>query len=1175
MKHSRHDATPKVIVDIRGSLIQMLNRGNDPDSLLDEDNSRVNTAEFGLQNWFNEYLTHMLEEHAPRQIIAVWDGGNSYRKSFYPDYKAHKKPFTELEQKQLTRLESMAKSLLAALGAVQVQLPNHEADDVIAFLCERIQENISLYTGDKDLLQLSSDKVLVFLRGNAVNTFEVDDYTYPTSMVRLHKSLVGDSSDNYPGVKGFGAVGFDSLFKEFGEDGMLEIEQCIATGNFKPLEDAIAATNNKHLKKIYEQRFGDSSKGIVGWQVCYRLASLAPWLCEKRFAGELPKLLWYKRVPNRANALQLCKSVGAEHFFEQHLARFFGNVTLITADNVGLLKELIDNDAFNNGPVCGFDLEGHDTLHHPPFKDARKSGYVDVLSQSITGASFCYGDNLQYTIYVSVGHRDTNNVSKSMLAEAVRSLRNPAVHNAGYEIQVLKQDLGVQLDCPIDTLPMISQLDENLDLGLKDNSQMFLGHKQKTYDELMKEVKESWDGDLPDNFGMNHLTAEQVLEYGVDDAICTAHLWSLVDLLLSLEQTRDFTYNNYFAAAHPLNESFEQGENIDLVQLAELGKEDAATVEAARARIAELLAVHCTQPNTTAANTLVAEDYEYLTAQWREKKERSQDDITFLVRKQVEEYTEASVYKPYVVAKKQPSFIPTAQWLDKVRVALGFTAPIEKATKSYLADWISANPGETEKQKGFCVFMARALDGFRERDGSDYRLFASLCNNELLPTMPDVATGDELNFGSPNQITELLYLKLGLPVRKRGKVQPGSFRAKHRLEGSPSTDEKAIKLAIADDTEPGDWKRDVLENLLKAKAAITRDSYYYTPYPIWVHPKDGRIHGGLKFPSTHTRRPTASQPNFLQVTKKDGGKVRNCFLPAAKDHCIIAIDFSQQELRILANESRDPFLVDAYLKGLDVHAITASMICYDYLRINKPQVLQKLGLNPGMVIYDTFMSFLKSDDEEISAPFKMSRTIAKTINFLIIYGGGASGLAMQLSIKTDAAKVYMQTVLNNLAGFRRWSEEVLEFGRTYGFVKMAYGSRYHVGSKLVAKDDGYRARAERQTINAIIQGGAAEILAVVMGEVHKQGILRDTGAKSIIPIYDEIKVSCPASSAFEYITRMQDAMNILPPGGVVPMVAEVSVSPVGRGWGSMIELKSRPSEEKVLEAIYGKQEVAA
>lgn len=1179
MNSSRHDSTPKVILDIRGSLIQMLNRGSDPDAILDVDNKKINTAEFGLQNWLNEYLSHILEDHAPRQLIAVWDGGNTYRKSFYPVYKALRKDFSELQTKQITKLESLAKALLASLGAVQVQLPDQEADDVIAFLCERIPEDICLYTGDKDLLQLASDKVLCFYRGNAVDAFEVDGYKYPVSLVRVYKSIVGDSSDNYPGVEGVGPKGFDELVQEFGVDGMLELEQCVATGNFKPLEEAIAETKNKKLKKLFDQRFADKSTDTVGWQVCYRLACLAPWLCEKRFAGNLPKLLWYKRIPHKENALHICRSAGVEAFFNEHLARFFGLVTLITADNVVVLKSLIETDAFNSGPVCGFDLEGYDTLHHPPFKEAKKSGYVDVLSQAITGASFCYGDNLQHTVYVSVDHKDTNNVSKYVLADAVVSMRNPVVHNASYEIQVLKQDLGVHLDSPIDTLPMISQVDENLELNLKDNSQTFLAHRQMTYQELLDKCMADWEGEVPVNFGMNHITAEQVLQYGPDDAICAAHLWSLLDLVLSLEQTREFTYNNYFAAAHPLNEAFEQGENIDLAELARLAEEDAETISSARTRIAELLAEHCTTPNLTAANTLVAEDYEYLTAKWRENREMTQDDINFRCKKEIEECTAASVYRPYAVKKKEPNFIPTVGQLDKVREVLGFVNPITKATKSYLSDWIATNPpvSISHDQHVFCQLLAGNLDRLKERTGPEYETFVSACNRWLLPTMPDIAEGDELNFGSPNQVSDLLYLKLALPVRKRGKVLPNSFRAKHRLEGGPSTDEKAMKLAIADDTEPGDWKREVLENLLKAKAAITRGSYYYMPYPVWVHPKDGRIHGGLKFPSTHTRRPTASQPNFLQVTKKDGGKVRNCFLPAKKDEVIVAIDFSQQELRILANESRDPFLVNAYLSDppMDVHAVTASMICYDYLRINKPDVLAKLGLNPGMVIYESFMTFLKHDDEEISSPFKMARTIAKTINFLIIYGGGAQGLAMQLSIKTDAAKVYMQTVLSQLVGFRKWQEEMLEFGRTYGYVLMAYGSRYHVGNKLVAKDDGYRARAERQAINAIIQGGAAEILAEVMGQVHKLGILRDTGAKSIIPIYDEIKASVPASAAFEYVTRMQDVMNLTPPGGIVPMVAEVSVAPMGKGWGSMIELKSRPTEEQVMEVIHGKRQEAA
>src|SRR5690554_7205534 len=127
---------------------------------------------------------------------------------------------------------------------------------------------------------------------------------------------------------------------------------------------------------------------------------------------------------------------------------------------------------------------------------------------------------------------------------------------------------------------------------------------------------------------MTHVTGAQVLNYGCDDAICTANNWHMFDLILTLEQTRVFTYENYFDAAHPLLDSFEQGENIDFVRLKELEEEDAETIQEADALIRSHLSEHCTEEDRTAANNSLAEDYEYFALKWREaKKDREGSSV--------------------------------------------------------------------------------------------------------------------------------------------------------------------------------------------------------------------------------------------------------------------------------------------------------------------------------------------------------------------------------------------------------------------------------------------------------------------------------------------------------------------------------------------------------------------
>lgn len=1230
----------KVILDIKGLLIHMLNRGSDPDALLEHDSTKkVNTAGFGFKNWLEEYFSPILSEHSPQQIIAVWDSGHLYRSRLYSGYKGHKKDFGPVATIELEKLMAHTKSFLAALGVTQCTLEGQEADDVIAFLCERIPEFKRVYTVDRDLLQLSNDDTLVYIQGNAENEFK----GYPVSIITLYKSLVGDSSDNIPGVKGFGEKGFKDIYEKFDEDGMLQLEQCIKSGNFSLLETAIEQSNDKHLKKIYADRFGEPEEGRVGWQMSYKLVQLAPWLCEKRYAGKLPQLTWFKRIPNRDRCLDALNSISCGYLMSD-FDPYFGQQILITRDNEDYVRQLISQGAFEGGLCNGFDVESADKLKHQPFQEARKGGdYVDVLSQELTGASFCFGDNLQHCIYISVDHAETDNCDPSLILDVLKACDTVTVHNASFEVQVIRQSFDDWiLRSPVDTAVMAVMIDEEDETGLKHLSKKNLGYTQVTYGEIMqgarnkeirallschpgseevyekltgvnqqieelsfslkeftgevremtktqidelkserkslmgseiyKSIKPQLDTINAKNFDMSDITGEEVLGYGCDDAVCAAHLHVLFDLIQTLEQTRDFTYRRSFDPVHPLNQAFEQGENLDLATLAKLEEEDSQLIDKCKSRIRELLSQHRVQPCAIRSDEFFTAEHQYMIAKWREdKKGESPDYINYKMRQAKDELFENTKYIPMRTFKEPAQFIPTPKKLDAVRESLGMDIEITKVTKNFLADWAETVEQPTTEAELFVHHLVQAVDELKDRDGENYEQLKSFCEHILTELQPTKTEGDELNFGSPKQMTDLLYLKVGLPVRNRTRPQRGSFRDKNGIPGSPATDKDAIALAMANDTEPGSWKREVLELILEASAAITRGSYYYTPYPKWVHPRDGRVHGSVRFPSTTTRRPTASSPNFLQVTKKDGGKVRSIFRPARQDSVCVAIDFAGQELRITASESKDPVMLDAYLsvQKKDIHSVTATAIAYMYLLQNNPEIVKKLGINAGSIIYETYVKFLKDDDEDVSSGFKAVRTIAKTINFLIIYGGSPKALSIKLAMPMEVAKMIMKLVMKSYARLDPWKEEVLDFARTYGFVLTAYGNRRHVDNKLFAKDDGVRGHAERQTINSVIQACAADILTEVLSTAQEEGVFAETQAdihekaNGVVPIYDEIKAYCPVSSVWDYVTQMQRIMNLTPPGHQVPMLAEVSIGP---DWGSMVELGANPTQEQVLEA---------
>lgn len=1236
----KKDDAKKALLDIKGTLIHMLCRGEDPDALLDEDNAKVNTAAFGFNNWLEHYFFQVLEDHAPRQIIAVWDDGRSYRANMYPDYKGKKKPFSKVKTAQLEKLTHFVKLFLSSLGATQVSLPGQEADDVIAFLCERITEFTSVYTVDQDLLQLTKEgSTLVYLAGNATIEFK----GHPAKYTTIYKSLVGDSSDNIPGVKGFGEGAFNKLLDAYGYEVLEDLEKCVSTGNFKFLEDEVDKSGNKDLAKILKGRYADPEAGVVGWQMSYKLASLAPWLCERRTHGKSPKLTWYKRVPNEARFKEVLRVLAASDRFPA-FERYFGQMLLITKDNEQIVYDLIESGDFAKAHAVGFDVESTDTLKNPKFNEARKAGgdYVDVLSQELNGASFCWGDNFQDTIYICVGHKDTNNCDKKVILDVLKACHSLVIQNASFEVQVARQSFDDYIiESPTDTAVMATMVDEEAEIGLKFCSARYLNYTQHTYQGVLETAREAevqslldslpeckavvnqiagigeaiaeLETRLPDadvdkkevraeikghreeikvlrqsgayekisgpleeiesrKFDMSMLTGEQVLEYGADDAICAAHLYQFYDLVLTIEGTREFTFNYSFDPVHILNQSFEQGEAIDFDILAKLDAEDQVTIDAADTLIRGLLEVHCSTTSEIRAKDFFTADSQYHVGKWREgNSEATSDFIRFKQKQIIEDYSQRSKYTPVEKYQTPVEFLPTLVKLNLVVESLGITPKIEKVTKSYLSDWAVSAVQPGPRAKSFVQLLLSSIDELKARTGTYYDALKKFSEEVLLETQPWLTRGDELNFGSPTQMTDLLFLKLGLPVRNHTRPQMGSFRKKNRLPGSPATGEDSIRMAIISDTTEGDWRREVLKALLEAKAALTRGSYYYRPYPLWAHPRDGRVHGSIKFPSTATRRPTASSPNLLQVTKKDGGKVRTAFKPPVDDSVCVCIDFAGQELRLTASESKDPVMLDAYIgeNQKDIHSVTAAMICYIYLLQNHPDIMKEHGIKSAAMVYEVFIGFLNSEDDKLSGAMKMARTISKTVNFLIIYGGSYIALSMKLFIASETSKLIMNQVMRSYARLEPWKLEVIEFAKTYGFVVTAYGNRRHVGDALFATDNGVRGAAERTVVNSVIQACAADILAVVLSDARKERLFSETQAdvmtkpNGVVPIYDEVKAYCPIASVWDYVQNMQRIMNVTPPGHLVPMVAEVSIGP---NWGSLKELKANPTQDEVMES---------
>lgn len=1173
------------LLDARGLLLHAYHRGVDPDAKLSPATDKpVNTAGYGLRGFIDTYLSPLLVDFSPLNIVAVWDGGNDYRKGLFADYKAkrHAAEKDPAQEAQITKMMDMAKALLAYSGAFNVRVEGVEADDVIGGFCKYLPEvNKLIQTVDGDLTQLSDDNTLVMVKNMPASDYQ----GYPTKFVRIYKSMVGDTSDEFGGVPQIGPKAFEYLVKEYGYDGLLQLERNVASNDYTELLEAVEATNCKVLRKLYEHR--------STWRLMYLLAGLHPELLYGTNARKIIRPEWYVRLPDAAKVreiLHIAGDGGLYELFERHMP----TTTLVTPENWEQVRaDFVAGLA--ETPLASFDYETYDRLGHdwkPALPDTAK-GYVDVLSQALTGGSFTYGGNLQHTFYLPVEHAATANLDKARLTDLLDDIEGAGLdfvaHNARFEELVTKHELGFQMEGPICTQMLGTYVDENLEQGLKAHAQQWLKYEQTTYAQLMTRCGAR---------DMRDLTGEQVLDYACDDAFVAARLAMLFWMILKLEQQWEFAYGQDRFTVHSFNRSFETGVALDYAQLQTLAEADAAVVAANTTALHATLAEHCSEINEVGAQELKrAEGDNLLKLHLNDGMNRAQAQAK--VSESYERWRQGSVYREHRQTYKPADFIATEKGFTRISAKVGLPVEMASVSASGITNWlVSAQShlnmkGSTDPRAAKLIDLVQAASAdIRKREGETFLTLKQFIQDEIIHDEgAREIEGDELNLNSPKQMQELLYCKLQLPVRLRTFPQKKSRRDMLGLDGNPSTNEDAILAAMAEDCPEGDWRRHALQLLIETKECMTRQSLYYAKYPHWKHPDTGVVHPGTRNCGTKTRRPAGSSLNILAVSK---GPLRSIFIPRFKGHVIAALDFSGQELRLTGSESRDPVLIQAYTGGgtyvdedgmtrarfNDIHSTTGCTFAAKVLEqtLGK-EILKRLSFDSsGSMDYEQFVSLLKEGEHvyemvgDLALPLSnvivKIRKMAKTVNFLIIYGGQAFSMGMKLGVPERFAQQIIDGVFAGYPRLAPWQKETVEDAKRHGFITTAFGTRKHCDPNILSRDGGLRARAERQTVNHKIQGGAADTLKVVLTGAHNTRLYEETRSHLIAPVYDELVNSVPIDNVFEFVQRAQDLMNITPPGHAIPMLAEVSL---GRNWqdASKNELGDRPSQRKV-EALFDK-----
>lgn len=359
-----------------------------------------------------------------------------------------------------------------------------------------------------------------------------------------------------------------------------------------------------------------------------------------------------------------------------------------------------------------------------------------------------------------------------------------------------------------------------------------------------------------------------------------------------------------------------------------------------------------------------------------------------------------------------------------------------------------------------------------------------------LETQAHDVAGQPFNLGSPKQIQEILYDKLGLPILKKTP------------KGQPSTAENVLQDLAADFPLP----RLILEHRSLSKLRST----YTDKLPKQVNPVTGRVHTSYHQAVAATGRLSSSDPNLqnIPVRSEEGRRIRQAFV-ADPGYTVLAADYSQIELRIMAHLSQDAGLLQAFKDGLDVHKATAAEVF-------------GVGL----------------DQVE-----SHQRRSAKAINFGLIYGMSAFGLAKQLDIDRGAAQGYINLYFERYPGVKQYMDETRELAREQGFVETLFGRRLYLPD-INAKNGQRRQYAERTAINAPMQGTAADIIKLAMLAVDDWLQTDQPEVKMVMQVHDELVFEVENKCLDEMARIIQQKMS----GAAsldVPLVVDIGT---GKNW---------------------------
>ena len=1141
----------KLAVDMSSFLWRALTAGTDHENgkvvFFNDKEVTVNSAIYGYEIVMT-MLVNLLKEtgHQPVDTLLVFEGKSSKSKRMLLDstYKGGSGVASHPTESyiEFQTLSDRLRAVWKEVGATCLTQDFAEGDDTLAYLAREWPGPLTIATYDNDISALNTEPgetnayggtCVVWVGGKiGLNKYGAFDFR----RIRVYKALVGDSSDKIKGVSGFGPGAFDKLVMAAGWDGMDELEAMLDAGDLGPLEGLAEETEGKGkptvLAKLAKLMLASSDSFIKAW----RVVKLYPeWVSTLRNPLAI--------VAGKVSSEPVSR--------DERLNEWYGQNFLVTAAEYQDAMETLAAEG-PNSPFIAFDIETSTPDESDDWLAAQGDpDGVDAIGSVLTGFSLTFGKNLQYTVYVSVDHASTSNVTMVQAREMLELVwsfgKSAVIQNNFFELPVLYQAQdedgtlwrdhwkgnGYHGFCPnvLDTKLEGSYVNENIKLGLKARSLLHLGYAQTSYDDTTK--LSGAVGSLPKGgrlvaesevegvavqtrrYKMRELTAEAVFGYGADDTVCTAALHVYYSLVMHLEHTYQVYLDVEIAASYLHAKSFVDGMTVSIAKSKELEKIDDVTQAQAWATVRACLMQNGwdgTVPPVFTPDLKVAE----MKHAYRIVTDQVVGGLIDVVENEDEDAPEAAEVEEVTA----DPFLKT-----KVR------------TNSKLLALL--------RSEGHEVFAGKLEACF----AGEAEAFTTYVNSYF--------KGEPIFKSGTHQVGHLMYDVLGLPVQVRGKPT-AKMKLRGILQGNRKADSLAIEYALRDAADRPDVVA-VLNSLRLMQMVKTRRGLFYSKYPNFVHWKTGKVHSSHNQCGTNTRRASESKPNKQQLPKHakiegQAARFREVIVPHAPNAVIVSMDFSAQELRVIADYSKDPNMVACYVgeNKKDMHSFIGVGIVKARHKERKDWT------------YETFMFNLKDVKSPEFKFCKEMRALGKKVGFTTEYGAMAPKLAATLLCTETEAQSYIDAKEDAFPVAKAWKEGVTQEARKYGFVATKLGAVRHLREALVNGDRWEQSKADRQSVNFKIQSSSSEMTKQAEGRMWTTGLFFNFDAVCYGPVHDEVVASCVVEDLPEFLEAMHACMVAPYADMTIPILSEISF---GSSFGHQIEVGAVPDRKAIAQAL--------